>query len=70
MTNQIYSTATVHTLPIHDHAVDDVYRNVDSAPKIVTQIQAPGHSSQSGIEMFVIEYPQQMSHPAHVTSMV
>jgi hypothetical protein len=63
-------TESVQTLPKHSHDVDDTHRRVESAPKMVTQIQTPNNPTHSGIEMFVIEYPQQMSHPAYVTSMI
>ena len=43
---------------------NDAYRKMGSAPNIVTHIQAPNNpTTHTGIEMFVIEYPQQMSHP-------
>jgi hypothetical protein len=63
-------TEAVQNLPNHSRDEDDTHLRVDSAPKILTQIQTPNNPTHSGIEMFVIEYPQQMSHPAHVTSMI
>lgn len=68
-TNQKHTKA-VQNLPSHCRDVDDTHRRLDSTPKIGTQIQTPNNPTHSGIEMFVIEYPQQMSHPAHVTSMI
>ena len=66
-TNQKH-TETVPPLPNHENDAIETNRKLDSTPKFITHIQAPSSSTHGGIEMFVIEYPQQMSHQARVTT--
>lgn len=66
--NQIFTKAT-ETLPRKNDDRNG-FRNMESAPESNTHIQVPNNPTDTGIEMFVIEYPQQMTHSSNSISIM
>jgi hypothetical protein len=62
----------VETVSCNDYTYDG-YRSMGSPSNFVANIQTPSNpttGNHTGIEMFVIEYPQQMSHPSNTISII